>query len=582
MRLPSAKSLSENNRLLIFSLVVGLLSGLASVLLLKSIGAVAALVSALLERTRYNWAFLVMPGLGMLMSLLLLRFVVRDNISHGVTKVLVAISKNESRIKVHNTWSSMLTSAVTIGLGGSVGAEAPIVYTGAAIGSNVARVAGLSYKNMTVLLGCGAAGAIAGIFKAPLAGVLFTMEILLFNISMSSMMPLLLSSVSAAVVSYIFMGAGPFFEGSLEAFSMRNIPFYAVLGLIGGFGSLYFLRTTLWLEDKLGSMKGVYGKWLLCAAGLGVLIFLFPTLYGEGYISIRGLLNGHLVVEESQGTPLSGLLGSGTGVMLFLLMVFLLKVFAMTLTNAGGGVGGTFGPTLFEGAILGFVVARAVNLLGFSVPEQNFALVGMAAMMSGVMQAPLTAIFLVAEMTGGYGLLLPLIITSTVSFGTMRVFERYSIYSKRIANRGELLTHDNDQAVLTLLKTSQLVRDKYPRVGREDTLRQVVSVISSSTAAVLPVVDSQDRFLGLVDVDSARSFIFKTDSYDTLHVYDFMQAPPEYIYIDEHMSSVMSKFDRTQAWRLPVLDHDRHYMGFISRSRLLSAYREELKVISQD
>jgi len=582
MNFPYFKQLSENNRLMMMSLVVGVLSGLASVALVSAIYGMQGLVNAILEHTSYNWVYLIMPGVGMMISLLLLRYVIKDNIGHGVTKVLVAISKNESRIKGHNTWSSLLTSAVTIGFGGSVGAEAPIVYTGAAIGSNVARAAGMSYKNMTVLLGCGAAGAIAGIFKAPLAGVLFTMEILLFNISMSSMVPLLLSSVSAAVVSYIFFGSSALFECTLTPFSMGNIPFYVILGVVGAFGSLYFMRTTLWLEDKLGGMKGAYKKWIICAAGLGLLIFLFPTLYGEGYTSLRGLLNGNMLIEEAQGAPLHGMLGTGVGVLIFMAMVFFLKVIAMTLTNAGGGVGGTFGPTLFEGAILGFVVARALNLMGFDVPEQNFALVGMAAMMSGVMQAPMTAIFLIAEMTGGYGLLLPLIITSTISFGTMRIFERYSIYSKRIANTGELLTHDNDQAVLTLLKTSQLVRDKYPRVHRNDTLRQVVGVISSSTAAVLPVVDAKDRFLGLVDVDSSRSFIFKTDSYDSLHVYDFMQAPAEYIYIDEPMGDVMSKFDRTQAWRLPVIDHDRKYLGFISRSRLLSAYREELKEISQD
>ena len=572
----------QSRKLLLLSLAVGVSSGLAAVVLLDAISWIKKGVDSLTAGSGFNWAYLVLPGVGMLLSLLLVKYLIKDNISHGVTKVLVAVSRNESRIRPHNMWSSMLTSALTIGLGGSVGAEAPIVYTGAAIGSNFARYMHCSYKHMTVLLGCGAAGAIAGIFKAPLAGVLFTMEILLFNISMSSMLPLLLSTMSATVVAYLLSGTIPPFQCTLTPFVMGNAPYYVLLGIVGGFGSLYFLRTTLWLEDRLGAMKGSYSRWLLCAVGLGLLIFLFPALYGEGYDVLGQLINGRSPQEYVGDTALSWMLGSGAGVVLFFALVFLFKVFAMTLTNAGGGVGGTFGPTLFEGAILGFVLARIVNLAGGSLPEQNFALVGMAAMMSGVMQAPLTAIFLVAEISGGYQLLLPLIITSTISFGTMRIFERYSIYTKRIAQRGELLTHDSDQAVMTLLRTSDLVRDKYPKVSMDMTLRQVVSIISKDTAAVFAVVDASGRFQGMVDIDNARSFIFKTDLYDSMRVRDFVQDPPAYVYADEAVESVMRKFDSTQAWRLPVLSSDGLYLGFISRSRILSAYRDELKLISRD
>lgn len=580
------KKLSEKHQLLLLSLLVGLCSGLAAVLLLSLIDLIRDLASLCFGRTEYEWRNLITPGIGMLISLLLLKFVVKDNIGHGVTKVLVAVSKNESRIKPHNMWSSLLTSSITIGLGGSVGAEAPIVYTGAAIGSNFAKGLGMSYKNITILLGCGAAGAVAGIFKAPLAGVLFTMEILLFNISMSSMLPLLISTVSATVVSYLLLGSSLPFQCTLTPFSMANIPFYILLGVFGGFCSLYFIRTTLWLEDKVGrSGRSIWMKWALCALVIGLLIFLFPQLYGEGYSSLGALLNGEDIGMEGRSI-MSFMLRSPWGVPLFFLLVMLLKVFSMTLTNAGGGVGGTFGPTLFAGALAGFVMARTINLAlagaGVSVPEQNFVLVGMAALMAGVMQAPMTAIFLIAEISGGYELFLPLIIASTISFGTTRLFERYSIYTKRIAQTGELLTHDNDQAVLTLMKTRDLVRDKYPRVSMDATLREIIPVISESSAAVFPVVGEGDKFQGFLDMDNIRQYIFKTELYDSRHVYNLMEQPLACIDPEEPMESVMRKFDTTEAWRLPVVDKDGIYKGFISKSRLLSAYRLELKSISQD
>lgn len=573
------KKLSERSKLLILSLAVGLLSGCAAVLLHWGISAIRGLLDRCFATDGYNWQYLVLPGIGMLLSLLLLRFLVRDNISHGVTKVLLAVSRNDSKIKLHNTWSSILTSSVTIGFGGSVGAEAPIVYTGAAIGSNLGRACGLSYRNITILLGCGAAGAVAGIFKAPLAGVLFTMEILLFNVSMSSMLPLLISTISATVIAYIFTGQNPIFECTLTQFSMGNIPFYVLLGAISGFASLYFTNTTLWLEDRFARYRNPYLKWAFCLVGLGALIFVFPMLYGEGYDVVRALLNGN--VSAGAGTsPLASLFSSAWGIPVFFALIFFFKVLAMTLTNVGGGVGGTFGPTLFAGAIMGFVVSRCLNLGGLSVPESNFVLVGMAALMAGVMQAPMTAIFLIAEISGGYQLLVPLILTSTVSFAIVRIFDRYSIYTKRIAMSGDLLTHDNDQAVLTLMRTEDLIRDKYPRLRLEATLGEVVEKISESDAAVMPVVDEADRFQGLVDIAAARKYLFSADQYDKMHVYNLMEAPLDYIYVDEKMEDVMKKFDRTEAWRLPVIDHDRRYLGFISKSRLLTAYRTELRKIS--
>ena len=577
------KNLSERNKLYLLSLLVGLGSGFAAVLLDFVIRLIRDLLTSGFSAVSSNWLYFVYPGAGMLISYLLVRYVVKDNIGHGVTKVLLAVSRNESRIKPHNTWSSMLTSSITIGFGGSVGAEAPIVYTGAAIGSNIGRAFNLSYRSVTTLLGCGAAGAVAGIFKAPLAGVLFTLEILLFNVSLSSMFPLLLSTVTATVVSYIFRGQAPVFQATLTQFSMANLPFYLVLGVASGFASLYFMRTTLRLEDAFAKMKKPYVRWLFCAIGLGVLIFFFPQLYGEGYDVVRSLLAGNDVSAE---WPLSFFGNFAWGAPIFFLLVFFFKVIAMTFTNAGGGVGGTFGPTLFAGAILGFVVSRSINLIFpesiWSVPEQNFVLVGMAALMAGVMQAPLTAIFLIAEISGGYDLLIPLIFTSTISFGTLRIFERYSIYTKRIAQSGDLLTHDSDQAVLTLMKTDGLIRDKYPRLHPDQTLRELVSVVSETTAGVIAVLDSDGRFRGMVDVASIHKMLVSVDKYDKVRVYSLMEQAPAIIYSGEKMEDVMSKFDRTGAWRLPVVTDDGTYLGFISRSRVLTAYREELKKISQE
>lgn len=573
----------ERNAMMILALVVGIACGLAAVTLKLAIEFIHHGLTSWFDGEVYNFLYLIYPGIGMLIAMLFVKFIVKDNIGHGVTKVLVAVSKNESKIKPHNMWSSMIASSVTIGFGGSVGAEAPIVYTGAAIGSNVARYMGLSYKNMTILLGCGAAGAVAGIFKAPLAGVLFTLEILLFNISMSSILPLLLSTISATVISYVFLGDKPPFECTITPFAMNNIPFYLILGLFCAMCSVYFTRMTLWLEDKIKSIKRPIMRWAISASCLGLLIFLFPPLFGEGYGYLHELLNGGTIDLEGQ-TVLAFFLRRAWLVPLFFLMVLLLKVFSMSFTNAGGGVGGTFGPTLFIGAIAGFVVSRTINLIavpGF-VPEQNFVLVGMAGLMAGVMQAPMTAIFLIADMTGGYDLLIPLIITSTISYAVTRAIEPYSIYTKRIAKKGELLTHDSDQAVLTLLKTSELIESDFMTIRIDATLRDLVDKVAQSKRNIFPVVDSRNHFQGYVSLEDIRRDMFKYEKYDSLHVYNFMKSAPAYVYVDEKMDSVMRKFEQTEAWNLPVVDHDRTYVGFVSKSKIFSAYREQLKQVSHD
>ena len=577
------KMLPEKNVVLILSLFVGVACGFAAVILKSAVEFIHHGLISWFDSEAYNYLYLIYPGIGMLIAMLLVKYVIKDNIGHGVTKVLVAVSKNESKIKPHNMWSSVAASSVTIGFGGSVGAEAPIVYTGAAIGSNVARYMGLSYKNMTILLGCGAAGAVAGIFKAPLAGVLFTLEILLFNISMSSILPLLLSTISATVVSYIFLGQELPFECTLSPFSMGNMPFYVILGLFCAAFSVYFTRTTLWLEDKIRSIQRPLVRWALSAFCLGLLIFLFPPLYGEGYGHLHELLNGGVIDFEGQ-TVLAFFMNSSWSVPIFFLMILLLKVFSMSFTNAGGGVGGTFGPTLFIGAIAGFVISRTINLIGGPslVPEQNFVLVGMAGLMAGVMQAPMTAIFLIAEISGGYELLIPLILTSTISYGVTRMVEPYSIYTKRIAKKGELLTHDSDQAVLTLLKTNDLVEADFGTIRIDATLGELVQVVAESNRNIFPVVDSRKHFQGYVSLEDIRRDMFTVELYNTQHVYNYMKSAPAYVYVDEKMDSVMKKFEITGAWNLPVVEHDRTYLGFVSKSKIFSAYRTQLKQVSHD
>ena len=563
----------ESSAIAFLSIVTGILCGLAAVGLKWAIHAIQHGLAGLVPGSR--WPFLVLPGVGMLLSLLIVRYIVKDSIGHGVTKVLQAVSKNESKIKRHNVWSSLVTSALTIGFGGSVGAEAPIVYTGAAIGSNLGRYCGMSYRGMTLLLGCGAAGAVAGIFNAPLAGVLFTLEILLFNLSMSGILPLLLSSVSATLVSYLILGESSPFTAAVHPFSLHNLPFYAILGVFCSLLALYFIRVTLSMEDRLARVKNPYVRWAFSAVSLGLLIYFFPPLYGEGYDFLTPLLAGDTSVAY-------GAFSSPWAVPVFFLLTLLLKVFSMTFTNAGGGVGGTFGPTLFMGALAGFVLSSVLALLGVSVPVSSFVLVGMAGLMAGVMQAPLTAIFLIAEISGGYHLLVPLILTSAISYGGTRLFEKYSIYTKRIAASGELLTHEADQAVLTLMKTANLLETNFLPVRIDATLGELVEVVSRSQRDIFPIVDTHGRFQGYVSLADIRKDMFVTALYTERHVYNYMHSAQEYILPDEPMDSVMRKFEKTGAWNLPVVDSERHYLGFLSKSKIFSAYREELKDFSQD
>jgi CIC family chloride channel protein len=575
-------AIPERTQLVLLSFVVGLGCGFAAVLLKTLIKWIHHGLTFWFTKPSDAYLYLIYPGIGMLLSFLFVRYFVKTDISHGVTKVLLSISRNESRIKPHNTWTSIMASSVTIGFGGSVGAEAPIVYTGAAIGSNVGRSMGMSYKNMTILLGCGAAGAVAGIFKAPLAGVLFTLEILLFNISMTSILPLLISAITATVVSYIFLGDAVAIANTIETFSMGNLPYYFILGIFCGIISLYFIRTSLRVEDKMRRVRKPINRWIIGAIAMGVLVFLFPPLYGEGYNSLTLMLNNN-PIEMAGGIIGERVLANKWAILLFFTAILLVKVYATAFTNAGGGVGGTFGPTLFTGGIAGFVLGRFINLTGIHViPEANFVLVGMGGLMAGVMQAPMTAIFLIAEMTGGYDLLIPLILTSAISFATIRLVEQYSIYTKRIAQQGDLLTHDSDRAVLTLLKTSDLIETDFSTIGFNSTLGDLVKVIATSKRNIFPVVDHYNQFQGIVFLDDVRKIMFDQSQYESVQIPAIMKNAPAMVYYDEKMESVMDKFEVTQAWNLPVVDRNNKYLGFVSKSKIFSSYREQLQQVSHD
>jgi CIC family chloride channel protein len=579
------KHIKERNFILIISFFVGIGAAVASILLKYLIHSIQNFLMVN-SSEGVNYLLLVYPVAGILLSGLFVRYIVRDDISHGVTKILYAISQRKSRIKGHNIWSSLVASSVTIGFGGSVGAEAPIVLTGAAIGSNLGRLFRIEQKTLMLLVGCGAAGAVAGIFKAPIAGLVFVIEVLMLDLTMTSVLPLLISSVTAATMSYIFMGSEAMFKFSqTEVFEMGRIPYVLVLGVFCGLVSLYFTRSMNWIEGQYRKLKSQWQKFLLGAAMLSILIFLFPPLYGEGYNTIESLLAGqhNFMLDNS----LFHFLGDNYwGIVIFLGLIMLSKVFASSATNGGGGCGGIFAPSLYLGCIAGFVFSHVSNYFEFTMylPEKNFALLGMAGVMSGVMHAPLTGVFLIAELTGGYDLFLPLMIVSISSYSLIRMFEPHSIYSMRLAKKGELLTHHKDKAVLTLLKIDKVIETDFIVLSPNMTLGDVVKdAIALSPRNMFPVVDKDNMLVGLVLLDNIRNIMFRPELYNRFKVSKIMVSPPEKIRTDMPMEKIMHIFDDTKAWNLPVIDEKGHYIGFVSQSKIFNSYRDVLvKTFSED
>lgn len=578
------KHIDERSFVVILALIVGVASGLAAVLLKFLIGWIGHLVESS-SWSDVNLQYLIFPLVGIMLAALYVRYVVRDNISHGVTRVLYAIALKKSRLKIHNMYASLVASSMTIGFGGSVGAEGPIVFTGAAIGSNLGQQFRLSPHTLMLLVGCGAAAGIAGIFKAPIAGLLFTIEVLMLDLTAGSAMPLIVASVTGATVSIIFTGYNvEFMFSQSESFLTGRIPFVILLGIFCGFVSVYFSKVIEMMENLFARIKKPRHRFYIGALVLSTLIFLFPPLYGEGYNAINDLLDGNAAALLS-----NSLFASSSDnvwyVLLFILALGAMKAFATSATNGGGGVGGTFAPSLYVGCMAGFFFAYLFNSLGWMgdmpLSTKNFALMGMTGVMAGVMHAPLMAIFLTAEMTGGYGLFLPLLIVSVVSYGTCRIFSPYGIYTRRLAQRGQLLTHQKDRSVLTLLKMDSVIETDFVTVKPDMSLKDMVDAISRSHRNLFPVVDDNDMLVGVVQLDDIRNIMFRPDLYRRMFVSRFMAIPPAKLELGTSMEEVMKMFDDTGAWNLPVVE-DGKYVGFVSKSKIFNSYRQVLKHYSYD
>lgn len=581
------KHLSAKQFLLILALLVGIGSALAAQVLKLLIHEIEHLLTSQFDVTRANWLFLVYPVVGIFLTALFIKYVVRDDIGHGVTKILYALSRKQGNIRSHNRWSSVIASALTIGFGGSVGAEAPIVLTGAAWGSDLGKRFHLPPKTLMLLVGCGAAGAVSGVFKAPIAGLVFVLEVLMLDLSFSSLLPLLVTSITSVCVSYAFYGTAPQFDFNLsKAFTIDIIPGCILLGVACGLVSLYFTRAMNWFEGIFARISKKRYKFLLGALVLGIMIYFFPVMYGEGYDVINQLINNAPPGDIMHNTFF---FGDESNLLIYLSLVLFFKVFATTATNGGGGCGGTFAPSLFLGCIAGFVFANLWDIiLGLGTGQtcylsaKNCGLYGMAGLMSGVMHAPLTGIFLIAELTGGYDLFVPLMIVSVVSYLTINIFEPHSIYAMRLARRGQLLTHDKDNAILTVLNLESLLEKDYKPVTADMPLEKFVVTISKSHRNIFPVIDGGGRFKGVVSLDSVRLYMFRPELYNQYTVGSFMKDPPAILSSADSLKVVATKFEDTKAWNLPVVDDENHYLGFVSRSGLFTSYRETLLKFSQE
>ncbi len=574
------KKISERKFVLILSFIVGILSGLAAVLLKSTVHHTHHFLTKSFAEG-FNFTFLIFPLIGIILTVLYVKFFVKDNIGHGVSRILYALSKNNGRIKAHNNYSSIVASTLTIGFGGSVGVEAPIVLTGASIGSTLGHYFRLNFKSIALLVACGAAGAIGGIFKAPIAGMIFTLEVLMLDLTLTSIVPLLISSVTGATVAYFLMGEGVVLSvANTQNFDLNFIPFYILLGLFSGLISFYFTKTTMQIESALKKVKNVFVKILIGGTVLAGLIFLFPSLYGEGTQTLQSLLNGN-----TEGLPIdkifSFVMQNNWYILIYLGMLILLKVVAMAITNGSGGVGGIFGPTLFVGGVTGYWLSNFINSFGFvKLPEGNFALVGMAGLMAGVMHAPLTAIFLIAEITGGYSLFIPLMITSTIAYITILWFTKHSIYTHRLAERGELLTHHKDEVVLTLMKLDSVIEKDFETVSIDDSLGQLIKAVSKSKRNIFPVLNNEDELVGIVLLDNIREVMFQREKYEETLVSDVMISPPEIVDVTDNMDIVMKKFNSSGAWNLPVMKEGK-YVGFVSKSKIFNTYRDVLVQVSE-
>lgn len=580
------KKITDKQFTLVLAFFVGMFAAIAAYILHSLIHEIQYLLTSHFNVSSFNWLYLVFPIVGIWLTSLFVKYVVRDNISHGITRILYAISSKQSRLKRHNCWSSVLASAITIGFGGSVGAEAPIVLTGSSIASNLGQLFRLNNKTLMLLVGCGAAAAIAGIFKAPIAGLVFTIEVLMIDLTMASISPILISAVTANCFAYIFMGEEKLFSAeNLSPWFVERVPVNILIGVFCGFVSLYFIRMMTSCEGIFAKLSNHrYAKLAVGGIILSTLIFLFPSLYGEGYKDINILLNGQTADDWNALTERSLFYGNNSLLIVYVGMVVLTKAFATASTNGGGGCGGTFAPSLFIGAFAGFFFARIWNIynIGVYMPETNASLLGMAGVMSGVMHAPLTGIFLIAELTSGYDLFMPLMIVAVSSYLTILIFEPHSIYGMRLAREGKLITHHTDRAVLTLMSLESVIETDYESVDKDMELGQLVHSLSKSNSSVLPVLDGARNLLGEIDMNKLRHIVFRTELYHHFKVAQLMSQPATILRLGDPMEDVMRAFDKYHAQQLPVLDENEHLLGYVSRAHIYSQYRNMVADFSND
>ncbi len=575
-----SSKLSKKQLIILMSFLVGVLTAVAALILKTLIDLMRDVVIHSTDIAHINWLNLIFPAIGVLLSALFIKYVVRDDIGHGVTKILFAISRRQGKIKRHNCWSSMIASSITIGFGGSVGAESPIVLTGSAIGSTIGKWFNVNQKTLMLLIGCGAAGAISGIFKAPFAGLLFTLEVLMLDLTMTHLVPLIVSCVTAAFLTYAFNGFDCMFN--LCTRYQFEIPYLwpvILLGVCCGLVSLYFTKVTNAIESLFKRSKNLYVKWLTGGIVLSVLVFLFPPLYGEGYNTIDTLLNGN-PADLMNNSPFYGT----EFFLVVLCCIILFKVVATTVTTGAGGCGGLFAPSLFLGCLLGFVFARLWNMsdIGTDVPSSICCLLGMAAVMAAIMHAPLTSIFLIAEITGGYSLLVPLMLISVTSYITIRIFEPHSIYSMRLAKKGELVTHHKDQAILTLMNLESVIDRCCMRVNPSTMLGDLVHLFAKEKEDIFPVVDGGDNLHGLINLKDIRKVIFRQELYNSFSAEQLMLPAPDILPINAPMTYVMSCFENSGAEVLPVVDENHHFVGLIHKTALYEAYRQTLVDFSEE
>lgn len=577
------QKLGEKPTMLLLSFFVGIFGATAAIIVKNLMHLTVSFLVTTFPHAEVHYFYLAFPITGIILTVLYTHYVVRDNLSHGVTIVLKSIFKSGGRLRRHNMYSSVVASTLTVGFGGSVGLEAPMVLTGSAIGSNTARFFNLNVKNTRLLLACGSTAAVAAIFKAPIMAIVFALEVLMLDLTSAALLPLLISAATGTVLSILFLGDTVTFElWQQQSFFMKNIPFYMLLGVFTGFVSIYFLRLTRTIEGLFIKLKHTWLKIALGGVSLGLLILLLPVLFGEGYESINTLLQGNvsLLFEKS---PLALISGNHWMLVVFLVLVIFLKVIATSVTTSAGGIGGVFAPTLFVGAFAGYLVAEVSNCyFGFNLPYVNYVLAGMAGVMSGVMLAPLTSIFLIAEISSGYSLLIPLMITSLISYLCVSPIEKYSVYTRKLAVKGHLRTHNKDKFALRKINWNRIIDKNIMTLPIHSTLGEYTKYIAQSKRNLFVVLDENCKFAGLLVMDDHRDIIFKRELYNQVLVEDLMIEPEEFVYDTDSGEEVIEKFNRTRNFNMPVITRDRIYLGFLSKARMLDLYRDFIAAESED